>query len=130
MLMPIIAAVGSFVVSERILKPKATALVVLICLALYDLFIAPPEPILLLNSELDYNVTMTHDAEFETDAEFSTANNAHYEHHIVVRSTRRQDKVKEPRALARNSQRSPLPPPIPFHCCRAERSVLLAGEAT
>ncbi|KAL3783264.1 hypothetical protein ACHAWO_013356 [Cyclotella atomus] len=45
MLMPIIAAVGSFVVSERILKPKATALVLLACLALYDLFIAPPQPV-------------------------------------------------------------------------------------
>lgn len=45
MLMPIIAAVGSFVVSERILKPKATALFVLACLALYDLFIAPPQPV-------------------------------------------------------------------------------------
>ncbi|KAL9183166.1 hypothetical protein ACHAXT_004953 [Thalassiosira profunda] len=42
MLMPIIAAVGSFVVSERILKPKATALVVLACLAVYDIFVAPP----------------------------------------------------------------------------------------
>eukprot|EP00956_Cyclotella_meneghiniana_P039274 scaffold168487_cov74-Cyclotella_meneghiniana.AAC.2 len=75
--MPIIAAVGSFVVSERILKPKATALVVLICLALYDLFIAPPEPIMFLNdSDLDnVNVTTTHDEEFETDAEFLAANN-------------------------------------------------------
>ncbi|KAL7531866.1 hypothetical protein ACHAXR_004287 [Thalassiosira sp. AJA248-18] len=44
MLMPIIAAVGSFVVSERILKPKATALFVLACLAVFDVFVSPPIP--------------------------------------------------------------------------------------
>ncbi|KAL7522911.1 hypothetical protein ACHAWX_007654 [Stephanocyclus meneghinianus] len=53
MLMPIIAAVGSFVVSERILKPKATALFLLTCLALYDLFIAPPKPIALHDAHRD-----------------------------------------------------------------------------
>ncbi|KAL7436828.1 hypothetical protein ACHAXM_005470 [Skeletonema potamos] len=46
MLMPIIAAIGSFWVSERILKPKATALFILSCLAVYDVFISPPIPIL------------------------------------------------------------------------------------
>jgi hypothetical protein len=46
MLMPIIAAIGSFWVSERILKPKATALFILSCLAIYDVFISPPIPIL------------------------------------------------------------------------------------
>lgn len=33
----IVAAVGSFVVSERVLKPKATALFILGCLLAYDL---------------------------------------------------------------------------------------------
>lgn len=33
----VVAAVGSFVVSERVLKPKATALVILGCLLAYDL---------------------------------------------------------------------------------------------
>ena len=47
MLMPIIAAIGSFWVSERVLKPKATALFILSCLAIYDVFISPPLPILL-----------------------------------------------------------------------------------
>jgi len=46
MLMPIVAALGSFVVSERILKPKATALFVLACLVVYDVFVSPPKPIL------------------------------------------------------------------------------------
>ncbi len=46
MLMPIIAAIGSFWVSERILKPKATALFILSCLAIYDVFISQPIPIL------------------------------------------------------------------------------------
>eukprot|EP00984_Skeletonema_dohrnii_P013965 scaffold5849_cov120-Skeletonema_dohrnii-CCMP3373.AAC.2 len=46
MLMPIIAAIGSFWVSERVLKPKATALFILSCLAIYDVFISPPIPIL------------------------------------------------------------------------------------
>lgn len=79
MLMPIIAAVGSFVVSERILKPKATALVVLICLALYDLFIAPPEPILLDLDYYDNNVTqeeILHGSEFTAAVEFASAHQA------------------------------------------------------
>ena len=33
----IVAAVGSFVVSERVLKPKATALFLLGCVLVYDL---------------------------------------------------------------------------------------------
>ena len=33
----VLAAVGSFVVSERVLKPKATALFILGCLLAYDL---------------------------------------------------------------------------------------------
>jgi hypothetical protein len=33
----ILAAVGSFVVSESVLKPKATALFALLCLLAYDL---------------------------------------------------------------------------------------------
>ena len=33
----VVAAVGSFVVSERVLKPKATALFILGCLLAYDL---------------------------------------------------------------------------------------------
>lgn len=33
----VIAAVGSFVMSERVLKPKATALFILGCLLAYDL---------------------------------------------------------------------------------------------
>ena len=32
-----VAAVGSFVVSERVLKPKATVLVILGCILVYDL---------------------------------------------------------------------------------------------
>ena len=46
MLMPIIAAIGSFWVSERILKPKTAALFILACLAIYDIFISPPIPII------------------------------------------------------------------------------------
>ena len=44
--MPIIAAIGSFWVSERILKPKTAALFILACLAIYDVFISPPIPII------------------------------------------------------------------------------------
>lgn len=53
--MPIIAAVGSFWISERILKPKVTALFVLACLAIYDVFVSPPKPI--IQSAIVGNIT-------------------------------------------------------------------------
>lgn len=77
MLMPIIAAVGSFVVSERILKPKATALFVLTCLALYDLFISPPQPVALHNLEYRDNINnITHHRQVD---EFSDEQHVYYE---------------------------------------------------
>eukprot|EP00525_Craspedostauros_australis_P012953 CAMPEP_0198136184 /NCGR_PEP_ID=MMETSP1442-20131203/60982_1 /TAXON_ID= /ORGANISM="Craspedostauros australis, Strain CCMP3328" /LENGTH=91 /DNA_ID=CAMNT_0043797391 /DNA_START=457 /DNA_END=729 /DNA_ORIENTATION=+ len=41
----LIAAVGSFVVSERVLKPKATALFILGCVLAYDLKTKTHDPV-------------------------------------------------------------------------------------
>ena len=77
MLMPIIAAVGSFVVSERILKPKATALFVLACLALYDLFISPPQPVAL--HDLQHTANNTNITYHRQIDEFSDEQHIYYE---------------------------------------------------
>jgi len=41
----LVAAVGSFVVSERVLKPKATALFMLLCVLAYDLTTKTHDPV-------------------------------------------------------------------------------------
>ena len=41
----IVAAVGSFIVSERVIKAKATALLGLLCVVCYDLFIHSNDPV-------------------------------------------------------------------------------------
>jgi hypothetical protein len=40
----VLAAIGSFVVSERVLKPKATVLVILGCVLAYDLTTKTRDP--------------------------------------------------------------------------------------
>lgn len=41
----IVAAIGSFIVSERVIKAKATVLVGALCIVCYDLFIHTNDPI-------------------------------------------------------------------------------------
>ena len=41
----IVAAIGSFIVSERVIKAKATVLFGLLCTVVYDLFIHSNDPV-------------------------------------------------------------------------------------
>ena len=43
----IVAAIGSFIVSERVIKAKATVLFGLLCTVTYDLFIHSNDPVTL-----------------------------------------------------------------------------------